>query len=161
LIFVTVGTELPFDRLVRAVDFWAARNARQDLFAQIGKGGWEPQHFPFSHFVEPVEFVERFRAATLVVAHAGMGTILSALHYGKPLLVMPRRAALGEHRNDHQLATAQRLLEMGKINVAFDEDELQTKLDRPGELEFATTRIGPSAGDELISALRAFICQQS
>jgi UDP-N-acetylglucosamine transferase subunit ALG13 len=161
LIFVTVGTELPFDRLVRTVDRWALESGRGDVFAQIGEGGWEPQHFPFSHFVEPLEFGERFRAATLVVAHAGMGTILSALHYGKPLLVMPRRAALGEHRNDHQWATAQRLLEMGKINVAFDADELRTKLDGLGELELASsTRIGPSAGEELISALREFICQQ-
>ena len=47
-------------------------------------------------------------AAAAIVAHAGMGTILTALETGKRLLVMPRRAALGEHRNDHQLATVSR-----------------------------------------------------
>jgi UDP-N-acetylglucosamine transferase subunit ALG13 len=156
VILVTVGTELPFDRLVRAVDRWAGERRRSDIFAQIGEGAWEPDHFPFSHFVEPSEFAERLRSATLIVAHAGMGTILSALHYGKPLLVMPRRAGLGEQRNDHQLATAKRLLEMGKINVAFDENELRDKLDRIHELTTGE-RIGPSAGEELLTALRQFI----
>ena len=85
-----------------------------------------------------------------------MGTILSALHYGKPLLVMPRRAGLGEQRNDHQLATAARLLEMGKINVAFDEQELMHKLDRVDELA-AGASIGPAASEELLAALRQFI----
>ncbi len=59
------------------------------------------------------------QAATAIVAHAGMGTILTALEMGKPLLVMPRRAALGEHRNDHQLATASRFAELGRVKVAF------------------------------------------
>ena len=156
MILVTVGTELPFDRLVKAVDRWAATRDRSDIFAQIGEGAWEPAHFPFRDFIEPDEFAERLRSADLIVAHAGMGTILSALHYGKPLLVMPRRAGLGEQRNDHQLATAERLLEMGKINVAFDEQELLHKLDRVDELA-AGIRIGPAAGEELLTALRQFI----
>jgi exopolysaccharide biosynthesis glucuronosyltransferase PssE len=156
VILVTVGTELPFDRLVKAVDHWAAMRGRSDVFAQIGDGAWEPAHFPFRDFMEPTEFSEHLRSADLIVAHAGMGTILSALHYGKPLLVMPRRADLGEQRNDHQLATAERLLEMGKINVAFDEQELLHKLDRLDKLA-AGTRIGPAAGGELLAALRQFI----
>ena len=58
-----------------------------------------------------------------------MGTILTALELGKPLLVMPRRAALGEHRNDHQLATVRRFAELGSVEVALDESELALKLD--------------------------------
>jgi UDP-N-acetylglucosamine transferase subunit ALG13 len=156
VILVTVGTELPFDRLVKAVDQWAALRGRSDVFAQIGDGAWEPAHFHFKHFMEPAEFSERFQSADLIVAHAGMGTILSALHYGKPLLIMPRLARLGEQRNDHQLATAERLLELGKINVAFDEQDLVHKLDRVDSLP-AGARIGPSAGEELLTAIRRFI----
>ena len=156
MIFVTVGTELPFDRLVKTVDRWAEARGRSDVLAQIGEGGWEPTHFPFRVFIEPSEYSERLRSADLIVAHAGMGTILSAHCYGKPLLVMPRRAGLGEQRNDHQLATAERLLQMGKINVAFEEQELMHKLDRIDELA-AGTRIGPATGEELLAALRQFI----
>ena len=65
-----------------------------------------------------------------MISHAGMGSIITALELGKRIIVMPRRANLGEHRNDHQLATAKRLSEQGRIMVAFTEQELVDKLDQ-------------------------------
>jgi UDP-N-acetylglucosamine transferase subunit ALG13 len=156
MIFVTVGTDMPFDRLVKQVDAWAASRGRNDVFAQIGEGGWKPAHIRFAEFLQPPEFVERFKSASIVISHAGMGTILSALHYGKPILVMPKRASLREHRNEHQLATAQRMMEMANVNVAFDENELREKLDHLDQL-VPSRKIGTDASDSLISGLRAFI----
>ena len=40
MIFVTVGSQLPFDRLVRAVDDWAAGNGGAAAFAQIGASSY-------------------------------------------------------------------------------------------------------------------------
>jgi len=37
VIFVTVGAQMPFDRLVGAVDTWAGTNNRRDIFAQTGE----------------------------------------------------------------------------------------------------------------------------
>lgn len=156
MILVTVGTDLPFDRMVKVVDGWARENGREDVFAQIGEGGWEPRHIRFANFLKPPEFVEIFRKATVIVSHAGMGTILSALHHGKPILVMPKRASLGEHRNEHQLATARWMMEMGKVNVAFDEEELRNRLDHLQDLQ-ATQKISSFASDKLISGIRNFI----
>jgi UDP-N-acetylglucosamine transferase subunit ALG13 len=156
VIFVTVGTDSPFDRLVKVVDQWAGDTGRKDLFAQVGEAGWHPQHMDFSPFLEPAEFARRFASATTIIAHAGMGTILSALRYGKPILVMPRLASLGEQRNEHQLATARRLSEMGKISVAFDEAALRVQLDHLDELE-AKARIGAFAGTDLLGRIRHFI----
>ena len=156
MLFVTVGTDLPFDRLIRTVDAWAARNQRSDVFAQIGETKLRPKHIAYSEFLEPPQFQERFQSASLIIAHAGMGTILSALRYQKPILVMPRRASLGEQRNEHQLATAKHLLELGKITVAFDENDLSAKLDQLDALE-AREPIGPYAAPALIRAIRDFI----
>lgn len=158
MIFVTVGTELPFDRLVRAVDEWVAESGTAGVFAQIGEEGWEPRHIAYSHFLEPPEFDRQFLAADLIIAHAGMGTILSALRYGKPLLVMPRRADLGEQRNDHQLATARRLAEMGKLDVAMDEVELQSRLRAINGLP-RREQIGADADSGLLNAIREFIAE--
>jgi UDP-N-acetylglucosamine transferase subunit ALG13 len=108
VIFVTVGTQVAFDRLITAVDEWAGAAVGREVFAQIGPTRLRPRHIEYAPFVSPQECTERMLAAKAIVAHAGMGTILTALEMGKPLLVMPRRAALGEHRNDHQLATAHR-----------------------------------------------------
>ena len=91
-----------------------------------------------------------------IVAHAGMGSILTALEYGKPILVMPRRGDLRETRNDHQVATAQRFRGLPHVAVAFDEQELVEKLDGLDRM-MCGARIGPHASPELLAALREFV----
>ncbi len=156
MILVTVGTDLPFDRMVKVVDAWAGETGRKDVFAQIGETHWKPQHLAFAPFIEPADFNVRFGQADVIVAHAGMGTILSALQWGKPLIVMPRRAYLGEQRNEHQLATAKHLSALGKITVAFDEAELRHHLDHLDALA-VKARVGPYASESLTQAIREFI----
>jgi len=155
VIFVTVGTQLAFDRLIAAVDGWAARSGAE-VFAQTGPGAYVPQHVEHRAFVAPAECRERMLAADAIVAHAGMGTILGALELGRPLLVLPRLAVLGEHRNDHQVATARRFGELGRVTVAADERELVVRLDELDALG-AAGRIGPYASERLLAALSSFI----
>lgn len=156
MIFVTVGGQLPFDRLVRAVDEWALASGRDDVFAQIGRTAYRPRHLEWTDFVAPEEFARRAREAACIVAHAGMGTIITALEYGKPLLVMPRRHALHEQRNDHQLATAERVRARGGIRVAMDEAELVRELEGVDRLP-PSERIAARASDELLQRLRSFV----
>jgi UDP-N-acetylglucosamine transferase subunit ALG13 len=155
-IFVTVGTDLPFDRLVRAVDHWAAENGHQNVFAQIGETAYRPERIEFASFIEPSDFKRRFQEADIIVSHAGMGTILSSLQYQKPLLVMPRIAALGEHRNEHQLATAKHHAALNRVNVARDEDEHIGMLQNLGSLP-TKEKIGPYASSALTDTLKRFI----
>lgn len=156
MLFVTVGTQLPFDRLVRTVDDWAADAGRCDVFAQIGPGAWRPRHVEWVEFMSPADFESRASTADMLVSHAGMGSILTALEMARPIIVLPRRASLGEHRNDHQLATARWLRALGKIIVAFDEGELRARLDNLAEIS-AATRIGHDASAELLTTLHGFI----
>jgi hypothetical protein len=62
VIFVTVGTQLPFDRLIRAVDEWAGAAAGADVFAQIGPTAVEPRHIAYRRFVSPAECRERLQS---------------------------------------------------------------------------------------------------
>jgi UDP-N-acetylglucosamine transferase subunit ALG13 len=156
VIFVTVGTQLPFDRMVAAVDAWAGAVPARSVTAQIGPSQVRRGNIETRRFISPAECRRLMQEADVVVAHAGMGTILGALELGTPVLVMPRRAALGEHRNDHQLATARWFAKQGSISVAFDEDELVRKLDEVERLA-ACERISQYASDGLIRALRSFI----
>jgi UDP-N-acetylglucosamine transferase subunit ALG13 len=156
-VFVTVGAQIPFDRLIAAVDVWAAdQSAHHRLFAQVGEHGFRPSHMEFAELLEPPEFKQRVLWADVLVAHAGMGSILTALQYGKPILVMPRHGRLMETRNDHQVATAQRFREMGKVAVAMDETEIPSKLDGLASLG-RSEQISDRASDELLAAIRGFI----
>jgi UDP-N-acetylglucosamine transferase subunit ALG13 len=123
LIFVTVGTQLPFDRLIRAVD--AALDARPaEVLFQIGKGSYLPRNGRFQRVMDGPEFKAAMRAATVVVSHAGIGSILASRQHRTPALLMPRKRALGEHRNDHQSATARSLAHLTGLYVAWDEADV-------------------------------------
>jgi UDP-N-acetylglucosamine transferase subunit ALG13 len=156
MIFVTVGTQLSFDRMVRTIDQWAGEHSYGDAFAQIGPAKYRPKRIPWAEFLDADEFRRKIEQADLVVAHAGMGSILTALELGKPIIVMPRLAAFREHRNDHQLATAKRLLAQGRVTVAFDEYQLLEKLSRFKMLRPAE-RIQVHASSTLLETIRAFV----
>ncbi|MEM8698303.1 MAG: glycosyltransferase [Pseudomonadota bacterium] len=158
MIFLTVGTQLPFDRLVTAVDDWAGATGQQ-VFGQIsdlGPENYRPRHIEWVARLAPEEFEARYEAAPAVVAHAGMGTIIGALTRGKPLLIMPRRADLGEQRNDHQIATADRFGTRPGIAVANEAEDVAPALDALGQKATAPS-LGPSAEDTLIAAIRSTI----
>jgi UDP-N-acetylglucosamine transferase subunit ALG13 len=156
MIFVTVGTQLPFDRLIRAVDTWAGLRKRDNVFAQIGPSKYCPKHLRWVEFLDADACRANIEKASAIIAHAGMGTIISALELGKPIVVMPRLAALGEQRNDHQVATARQFLRMGRIAVAFDESQLLEKLDDLDHLQ-AAERIPDRAKPQLLDALAKFV----
>ena len=57
MIFVAVGTQLPFDRLIRSVDQWAGRS-RHEVFAQIGPADYVPRNMPYARFISPDAYRE-------------------------------------------------------------------------------------------------------
>lgn len=156
-IFVTVGAQIPFDRLITAVDHWAASHAAaHQIFAQVGELGYRPVNMAYVELLEPPGFKQRVLWADVLVAHAGMGSILTALQFGKPILVMPRQGRLKETRNDHQVATALRFKAMNKVAVAMDEMEIPAQLDGLALLGQAE-QISDRASEELIVTIRDFI----
>jgi len=155
LIFVTVGTQLSFDRMIQAVDEWAATSDEEGV-AQIGPSGLKPLHLKYQQFLTPDEFTAYMDQARAIIAHAGMGSILTALQLQKPIVILPRQAALNEHRNDHQLATAGRFRETRGIHVAMDETELLAVLQNLNTLS-ASDGVGPYASAALITTIRDFI----
>lgn len=163
MIFLTVGTHEPFDRLVQAVDEWcAATPDHPKVFGQITARADQtrlPKNFEFLERLTPVEFGERFDSADLIVSHAGMGTIISALQAGKPVVVMPRRGHLGETRNDHQYATANKLAGRPGIHVAEDETRLASTINTAlSQMSDANApQISEFADTGFTSSLRKFI----
>ncbi len=129
MIFLTVGTQFPFERLVQAIDrLFEEGLIAEDVFGQIGASAYTPRHFQAVASLEKKAYDERFRQASAIISHAGMGAITMALDYDKPLLVMPRQKKYKEVVNDHQGALADKFEALGHILVARDEIQLREKV---------------------------------
>lgn len=149
---------MPFDRLIAGVAAWAtAHPDMPDVLAQVGGTQLRPTGLRTVPSLSPEEFRAAVSEAEIIVAHAGMGSVLTAMEYGKPLVVLPRKGALRETRNDHQIATARWLSEKKGVFVAMEESELATAIDRARASALTTSRISAQASDDLVGAIRIFI----
>jgi len=155
-LFVTVGSQMPFDRLVRAVDEWVHGQGIVDIFAQIGSAEYEPRYMPWVRLLDPASFQTRVRAADIVIGHAGTGTILESLRLGKQVIVLPRRGQLRETRDDHQVATADAMETLQGVYVARDEGDIG-RLIEVACGSSSRPALSDMASPELLYAIRCFL----
>jgi UDP-N-acetylglucosamine transferase subunit ALG13 len=127
---VTVGTQLPFDRLIRWMDA-AADIVDDEIVAQSGTGTYQARRFNAQPWIAPGDFDRLVSSARLIVSHAGIGSVLAAQRHGRPIVLVPRLASLKEHRNDHQRATVCALRDRPGIYIAEDENRLREILSSP------------------------------
>ena len=129
MIFVTVGSAFPFDRLIQSMDAWAAKTGRaSECLAQIGRGAYHPTHMEWHETLSHAHFADSMQAATVVVAHAGMGSVITAMRHATPIVMMPRQFEAGEHTTDHQMATARWLEDKPGVFIAWDENSLSDRI---------------------------------
>ena len=156
MILVSVGTQLPFDRLIRTVDQWATDHRRGDVIAQIGPTRYRPVTMKsFSH-IPYDSFRDLQKRCAVMICHAGMGSIITAMEFGKPIIVMPRNHQLGEHRNGHQFATLRQFGNRPGIYAADTEVELLQLLGRVDELTAYPT-LNAKAPTSFIDQLATFV----
>lgn len=159
MIFVTVGTILPFDRLMRGIDDWVATSGRTDVVGQVGDlsaDSYRPQHFKWSERLSPVDFRHHIETADVIVAHAGIGTIVDALTRAKPILIMARQHALHEHVNDHQLETVAKFADRPGVRVVDQDAQIGSALEALLQAP-AIEPLGPDAQNSLIGAIKSTI----
>jgi len=170
LIFVTVGSQLPFDRLVAAVNTWAREAGCQtDVFAQTGETTAPPDSIPWTAELSPEAFKQKVDEADVVVGHAGTGTIMASLCAGKPVVVLARRVGLGETRNDHQVATVDRFRELSGFFGTTEAEEIGPLIEASlasiqsanaaatdGSIPAAPERLSAYASGPMVNRLRTF-----
>ena len=162
MIFVTIGLMFPFDRMIRVMDDWAARNASEETFGQIGSGSYEPAHMRWTRRLGPKKFASTVAEARLIVAHAGMGSMITAGQLGKPIVLLPRVKRLGEHNTDHQIATANWLRGQPGVYVADTDADLEPRIEEAlAASDAGAPRLASHAPPEFIARIRACILSQN
>ena len=156
MIFITIGTQEPFDRLIQVCDELAGKFDNELFFAQVSTGIYKVRNMKIVDFLSPMEFEQVFSKAKLIISHAGIGTIVSAMLLNKPIVVLPRLASLGEHRSEHQLATAQKMRELNYVHTCFSSEELFNKIcELIASQNLAPLQsLGRWASEELIASLK-------
>lgn len=160
MIFVTVGSMFPFDRLTKSVDEWCELNGVNDVIFQIGEGRYIPVRGRTVRSFDVADFREAVLDSSLVVGHVGMGTVISCMSYCRPMLLMPRQFALGEHTTEHQMHAVPWLSELSGVTIAVTESDLKDQLTRVlltgGQCSKPST-VSQYASDELLGKVRSFI----
>lgn len=157
MIFVTVGTnEARFDRLLRAV---GALDVTTGLVVQHGPSSVRPAGARCVDYLEYDEIVATMRAADVVVTHAGVGSVMTALMNGKRPIVVPRLRRFDEAVDDHQLEFARRLAASGLVRLVEDPADLGGALegaDRADPVD--PVELGPAR--RLVDELRGYLAER-
>lgn len=119
--FVAAGTHRqPFTRLLSVADDGVQRGVLPaPVTAQTGSAV-PPPTVGGQPTLSPAQVEQAVREHELVLCHGGSGLISLALRNGKTPLVLPRRAAHGEHVDDHQVDMVAKLAALGYV-ASLDE----------------------------------------
>lgn len=155
MILVTVGMHTQgFLRLVRAMDEIAGR-IEEEVVMQIGATSYIPRSAQYFEFTSQEEMDRLHLEARAIVTHAGAGSIITGLKWGKPLIVVPRLEKYGEVIDDHQLELAEALSREGKVIAVCNVE----KLDKAIECAAAGLSSTAMGRERLVGALRRYVAE--
>lgn len=93
MIFCSVGTQAPFERMLGYLHEWSHANPQVPIVAQVGNNENDLGRITaYKTIAEPL-FSKNFNASKVIVSHAGMGNIIRSLNWANRLLLS--RATVG------------------------------------------------------------------
>ena len=136
MIFVTMGTQkFQMNRLVKAADE-LAEQISEEVFVQKGWSDYVPKHCKFTDFMDATDYNKKIGECSVLVTHAGVGTIVSGIKAGKPIVVVPRMNKYLEHVDDHQHQIAEAFSTKGCVLCCEEVEKLQEYIDKARTYEF-------------------------
>jgi UDP-N-acetylglucosamine transferase subunit ALG13 len=132
MIFVTVGTDThQLNRLLEEIDRLVENGMiKGRVVAQTGNSTYIPKHYEHYNFLSSDKMSNCIRKSDVVVSHAGIGSIITAREFRRPIVVVPRLKRYGEHTDDHQVQIAKELGRQGKVFAVFDIRDLLTSIKK-------------------------------
>lgn len=99
----------------------------QPVIVQAGPNvaSFKNYDFKIINYCDIEEFNEYIAKSQLIISHAGVGAIGTALKFWKKPIIIPREKKYGEHINDHQVHFANEFLEEDLYFLVRNELELK------------------------------------
>lgn len=121
LILVLCGTQKQdFTRIMQLVELVADK---EDVIIQAGHNHYESDKMELFSFISNDEMDNLYKKASLIVTHAGAGSILQGIKNHKKIIAVPRLKKYHEHVNDHQIELATKLEQLGCILTYHDGED--------------------------------------
>ena len=160
MILVTVGTErFQFDRLMQWISILVKQDWIQEtIVVQYGNCNFVPRGVEAYKLLPASEFKELAMSANLVIGHCGEGTLSLTEKINAPYILVPRKAELKEHVDNHQIELANELAKTG-VPIAFSLEELLEFVQNPCRANFSVMSL--SAINKMCRSLELFSTQLS
>ncbi len=145
MIFVTLGANPhPFTRLAKKMDeMFGSGEIKEDVIMQLGTTPYKPAHIKnYKKFFETGaggEHEKILRNCSIIISHAGLGNIMQARKFKKPIIVVPRRKKYGEHIDDHQSEIAKYMEKRGMCVAVYDLKSLKEKIQEAKKMRLEYT----------------------
>lgn len=138
MVFIALGTQnFQLNRLLQNVDMLIEKGQLKDaVFAQIGHSDYRPVHYQYKKFLDKEEFDRCITECDVLIAHSGVGTIITGINSGKPVILYPRLKKYGEHVDDHQLEITHAFSKKGYVLCCDEGDDLMEKIEESKHYEF-------------------------
>lgn len=128
MIFVTIGNGYGFIRLIRKMDEIAGKMDER-VIMQIGCTKYKPKNAKYFRFLPKKEIEGLYKNARVVVCHDGVGSIITALQFGKPVIAVPRIKKYREIFYNNQGDFANKFAKERLIMVVYDVKNLKFLLE--------------------------------
>ncbi|MCI2285469.1 hypothetical protein L3081_21325 [Colwellia sp. MSW7] len=69
MIFITTGTQFPFERLLKIMDEWAQENSETEVIAQVGLTEFKSKFIESYDYLTPVIYESYVKKANVLVGH--------------------------------------------------------------------------------------------
>ncbi len=133
MIFVILGTQdKKFTRLLETIQKKIDEgkiSKKEKIIVQAGSTKFASKDMEIIDYMAIEQFEEYIEKADLIICHAGVGTILTALQKDKKIIAAARLKKYGEHVNDHQLQILETFSKRGYILALEDFDKIDKLIE--------------------------------
>lgn len=126
MILVLLGTtKFDLSRILREIDaLIKSKSITEDVVVQSGHTGFTSPRFKDVGFVPMDELERLINKATIIISHAGTGSLVSSVKSNAKVIAVPRYRSLGEHIDDHQLDITREFVSLGYVLPFYLGDDL-------------------------------------
>jgi beta-1,4-N-acetylglucosaminyltransferase len=154
MIFVTLGANPhPFTRLAKKMDEMVGNGEiKEEIIMQLGTTSYKLANIKkFRRFYNTgAEYERILNDCSLIISHAGLGNIMKAQKYRKPIIVVPRQKKYNEHIDDHQSEIARYMEKRGMCIAVYDLKNLKEKIIEARRMKLKYVRSAPSEAVKMI-----------